>query len=90
MSRTKATIIAVIAALVLDGVCILCFMGFGPDGPASPLVYVAFALLPAVKLGEFVGTFIGMTSILVPVLGFLEFFIPFWLLLRLIYGRRPA
>ena len=90
MSKVKIGIIAAVAALAAEGLCMLGFMRFGPDGPASPLAYIAFALMPAVEVGEYLGAQLGTTSLFVYTFGFLEFFIPFWIVLRLTYGRRAA
>lgn len=90
MSKSKTAVIAAIAALVIEGVCVLCFTGFGPDGPASPFAWIGFLLLPAIAAGKTLGASSGLSSVLIPIFGFFEIFVPVWIVLRFMYARKTA
>ena len=85
-NRTKRLVVTSVASGVALAFAGACMINIGADGPGA-LGWVGLVLLfPACMVG---GTLSAGSFIVIPVLGFLQFFAIFWIILKRRYGT-PA
>ena len=83
-NKAKRAVFSSVASVVVVVLAGVCMTNIGPDGPGGPLAWVGLVLLfPACMLGGACGPGAYMV---IPVLGFLQFFVIFWFMLRRRYA----
>jgi hypothetical protein len=79
----KTTLIAGGLAFLVNNGCVLLLMATG-------MIYQWFLVLPLIDLAIHLAGLTWLNLCLLYLFGFFQYFVLFWIIIRLIYGRRAA